>query len=97
MIDTRKTPESDSLRARRDQRQTAGLVAQYMHELSERHGRPASAGQPRRRANDDTRRRHEPGARMTGTVRSIGLDRRRPAAEATATAGSPSWSSARAS
>jgi hypothetical protein len=48
MIDTRKTPESDSLRARRDQRQTAGLVAQYMHELSERHGRPASAGQPRR-------------------------------------------------
>jgi hypothetical protein len=48
MIDTRRTPESDSLRAGRDQRQTAGLVAQYMHELSERHGHPASAGQPRR-------------------------------------------------
>jgi hypothetical protein len=37
MNDSRITPEVDSLRRLRAQRREAGLVAQYIHELSERH------------------------------------------------------------
>jgi len=47
MNDTRTTPEIDSRRLRRAERGAAAIVAQYIHELSNRHGRPAEGGEPR--------------------------------------------------
>jgi hypothetical protein len=38
MNEARPTREADSPRPLRAQRRAAGLVAQYIHELSERHG-----------------------------------------------------------
>jgi hypothetical protein len=38
MNDARPTRETDSGRPLRAQRSAAGLVAQYIHELSDRHG-----------------------------------------------------------
>jgi hypothetical protein len=37
----------------RDQRRAAGLVAQYIHELSDRHARAAAAGHPRQARGAD--------------------------------------------
>ena len=54
MIEYRTAREIDSPRARRIQRRTAGLVAEYIHELSERHGHPAFAGDPEPRGAGGT-------------------------------------------
>jgi hypothetical protein len=58
MADTRMTSERDTFHASRARRREAALVAEYIHELSDRHngsakGGPATEGEP---AGDGPRR-----------------------------------------
>jgi hypothetical protein len=57
MNDRRTSPGIDSPRPLRAERRAAGLVAEYIHELSDRHAgprdvSPAAAGRPRPGAAD---------------------------------------------
>jgi hypothetical protein len=56
MNDARTTPQTDPAGSLRARRREAGLVAQYIHERSERHARSRSRGRDRetRRGTDHT-------------------------------------------
>jgi hypothetical protein len=46
MPDTRLTPSSDRYHASRVRRREAALVAEYIHELSDRHNGSGESGEP---------------------------------------------------
>ena len=97
MNDTRKTPErlaESASRPAADRGRSSPSTSTSSRSGTGSPARPPGRAGRSLRAPDATRRRDEPGARMTGTVDRSGRTGGAPAAEATARAGSRSSSSA---